>query len=211
MAVRLSEIVFANRNSIDVSLRVEAPVGRIVVDNHKVPALSTYRVAPGIDDCGSVLLAAGDDVHGVVQQAFVVARPAAGQPSYISHLAAHHVVGSILGTLRAQTEGAEATGDEFLRDVERDESGQIIQLSRWGWKKVVLDGKRVLVAATRDEALAALKEAGERDAEAMIDGCASRDPNNLNCYNTGACKKRYCITRSFDTGIRLCVCTDSTG
>lgn len=211
MAVGLREIVFSNHNNIDVSLTIEAPEGHRVVTEHPVPAKSVYRVSPGVENCASVSLAVANTVHGVVTQRFEVA--GAGQAVYLSRLSATHVVGSIQGTVVAGTEGAsskhgEWEADDFLRDVDVDETGRPLVLSRWGWRKVVFNGSNCLVAASRDEALAFLRAAGEEEPEALIDGCASRDPSNLNCYNTGGCKKRYCVTKSIDTGIRLCVCRD---
>jgi hypothetical protein len=98
--------------------------------------------------------------------------------------------------------------DAFFEGVEVDDEGRPIFLARWGWRKMQVDGKTMLVAATREEAMQLLKEAGVADPESLIDGCASRDSTNLNCYNTGGCKKKYCITQSYDTGIRLCACKD---
>jgi hypothetical protein len=144
--VRLAEIVFENRNAIDVVLTVEAPIDRPVVTRHLVPSQSTYRVSPGVEDCRSVLLEVADGTHSSARQEFSLASPSAGQPSYIAHLTAHHVIGSIRGVVVARTDGADTTDDEFLRDVERDHLGRAVGLSRWGWKKVSVDGKAVLVA-----------------------------------------------------------------
>ena len=39
------------------------------------------------------------------------------------------------------------TWSEFIKDVERDENGHPVALSRWGWKKETINGKKYLVAA----------------------------------------------------------------
>jgi hypothetical protein len=206
MAVKLKEVVFHNNNSLEVQLTVEVRKGKPI--EHTVSGNSTFRLEPGIENCTSVLLTVRDETHhGTVQQTFSVS-PSTGQPIYIAHLEAYHTVGSIGGTIRARTDGDAKTADEFLRNVEKDEFGQPIFLSRWGWKKIDFDGKTFLVAATRDEALEALRTARMDNPEALVDGCASKDSSNVSCYNTGKCKKNYCKSEIVDTGFRMCVCTN---
>jgi hypothetical protein len=96
--------------------------------------------------------------------------------------------------------------DPFLNGVERDANGRAIILARWGWIKMEYAGRTVVVAATYEEALAKLREAGERSPETVLGGgCAAQDPNNTLCYNKGPCQGN-CQSRSADTGIRFCAC-----
>jgi len=101
------------------------------------------------------------------------------------------------------------TPAEFLVGVEV-EDGRPIVLSRYGWRKMELDGKTYLVAATREEALEEIRRwrPDELYPELLVDGCAG-DASLGRCYNTGKCKKKYCLPKPVDTGVWLCYCSNS--
>ena len=101
------------------------------------------------------------------------------------------------------------TDHDLLSDVEI-RNGAPIALSRFGWKKIHIDGKTYLLAATREELVEAAKRSGyDGDLDALGEGCPT--DNFKNCVKKlPTCKKKYCLYRSFDTGIGTCVCTDES-
>jgi hypothetical protein len=102
MAVHFDEVAFQNDNGIEVLVTIEAPVGQIVVKDHPVPANSTYRVQPGVDDCASALCKACAVHHSEDRQTFTVS--ASPQQAYMTKLTARYVIGSIHGSVIGRTE-----------------------------------------------------------------------------------------------------------
>jgi hypothetical protein len=102
MSVHFDEIVFQNDNGAEISLTIEAPAGNAVVREHPVPANSTYRVRPGVDNCATALCEAAAASHSVDRQTFQLA--ASPQQAYLTHVSARYVIGSIHGSVAGRTE-----------------------------------------------------------------------------------------------------------
>jgi hypothetical protein len=105
MSVRFSEIRFLNTNSIDVTVRVEAPIGSPVGRPHTVRGDSTATVPVGVDDCRSVLLAVDDGAHGTTTQTFALAPPESGQgrAAYLEAADVVYSIGDVKGVVRGRT------------------------------------------------------------------------------------------------------------
>jgi hypothetical protein len=99
--------------------------------------------------------------------------------------------------------------EKFLDGVERVDRSPLI-LSRWGFKKVEVEGRTALLAMTKEEMLEAMEASGNysRDqidrvaaaeqAECFTDGYAA-------CYATGQTNCTHCRWQ-FYSQARLCVC-----
>ena len=103
MSIRFAKVMFRNRNSIDVNLTVEAPIGK-VVSSETVSANSSATIIPGVDDCPSVLLSVDDSAHGTTKQTFAIAppKPCEGRHSYLEAVEVDYTIGDFKGTVLAR-------------------------------------------------------------------------------------------------------------
>ena len=106
MSVNFRTIGFTNRNNIDVSLTVEAPIGSPVGPPRRVPANQMVTVNPGVRDCLSTLLSVDDGSHTPEIQAFAMVPPKAGEGvrAYLSSVEVAYVVGSFRGSVVSRTD-----------------------------------------------------------------------------------------------------------
>ncbi len=104
MSVRFAQVQIQNTNSIDVTLRVEAPIGTPVGGSHTIRANSTATVSVGVDNCPSVLLAVDDSAHGTTKQTFMLASPARGEgrPAYLEAVEVVYSIGDFKGNVRGR-------------------------------------------------------------------------------------------------------------
>jgi hypothetical protein len=103
MSIRFGRIAFQNRNSIEVTLTVEAPVGTRVI-SRKVAANSRAVVTVGKDDCRSVLLHVEDSAHHEATQTVSMETPKSsqGRPAYLESLKVEYTIGDFKGTVQSR-------------------------------------------------------------------------------------------------------------
>lgn len=105
MSVRFTEVAFRNRNAIDISVEVEAPIGMRVLGPLTITANSSeLLVLAGITKCDSVQLSATDATHGKYYQTFAVAPPKAGRPAYLTRIEVAYGIASFSGAFDARTQ-----------------------------------------------------------------------------------------------------------
>jgi hypothetical protein len=95
--------------------------------------------------------------------------------------------------------------EDFLADVEMA-SGRPVVLSRYGWRKMSVDGKKYIVAMTKEEAIEVLRAEGVEDPEGILSGGCASDEQYTKCYKIGNCKKKCKLKFSGSSGIWMCVC-----
>jgi hypothetical protein len=105
MSVRFTEVEFTNKNSIEVDVMVEAPIGTPVGGGaYKVPGNKTLPLVLGVYDVQSILLDVKDEGHPEgYKQSFAVAAPTKGRPCYLESAAVEYTIGSFTGTVKART------------------------------------------------------------------------------------------------------------
>jgi hypothetical protein len=85
MSIRFGEVVFHNKNNIDIAVRIEAPIGTGVVSGTWVARKTTARIPVRRDNCPSVAIIAEDEAHDEYRQTFAVNAPGSGlgRPAYL--------------------------------------------------------------------------------------------------------------------------------
>jgi hypothetical protein len=106
MSIRFGEVVFHNKNNIDVGVRIEAPIGTGVVSGTPVAKNGTARIPVGRDNCASVAIVANDGSHDEYRQTFAVNTPGSGlgRPAYLESVEVDYVIGSFSGGFTARTD-----------------------------------------------------------------------------------------------------------
>jgi hypothetical protein len=104
------------------------------------------------------------------------------------------------------TEDTLKSVEEFLADVERHGGGSPVILSRYGFKKIQLNGKYYLEPATKEEAeadLERLKEKGLVSSSARYGGCGY--DGYAACYQDHKVCEGFCHV-AFGLSAIGCVC-----
>ena len=99
--VRFRNITFQNRNSIAVTFKIEAPVGK-EVSKVTVKGDSTGTANPNVDDCKSVRLISDDGTHQGTQ-IFALSNDGEGRPIYLETVSVIYTVGDFRATVQSRT------------------------------------------------------------------------------------------------------------
>jgi len=105
MSVRFSAIEFRNRNNVEITVAVEAPIGTALGRPRRVDPNSAVTITVGVENCPSVLISAEDPAHGTAKQTFAMGKPKAGEGrvSYLESVNVEYTIGDFQGGVRAHT------------------------------------------------------------------------------------------------------------
>jgi hypothetical protein len=79
--------------------------------------------------------------------------------------------------------------DDLLKDVEKDNNGRPIAVSRYGWKKQEINGKKYMMAMTKEEADNFVARVLTKEQLEAMDGyCVNCTANCLQGSCTGICR-----------------------
>ena len=104
MSVKFDAVSFHNKNSIDTTVAIEAPIGTTVVPGTVVPMKTTVKIPVNRENCVSVAIIANDGSHEE-RQTFEVNRPATGTgvPAYLVSVELEYSIGTFKGGFTAHT------------------------------------------------------------------------------------------------------------